>query len=176
MELLEHVIDQHNANVFLMSHSNGFEIPPKPFVLKRGRDYPIVQQLSHILERDGYSTQSVLLDGICTPAQTKAIVNHFDVLISGRMHGAVAGLSQSIPTLILDYGHEPKALKLKGFARIIGDDGIITDPNNIEEMVQKVDTIITNRSFIHETLINKNQENRNSARAQFDELKRFLGE
>ena len=32
-----------------------------------------------------------------------------------RIHGAVAALSQSVPTVIIDYGHEPKAHKLIGF-------------------------------------------------------------
>ena len=48
---------------------------------------------------------------------TKTIIKNFDMLVSGRIHGAVAALSQSVPTVIIDYGHEPKAHKLIGFQR-----------------------------------------------------------
>ena len=54
-----------------------------------------------------------LLEGVYTPGQTKAIIANFDMVISGRVHGAIAALSQCIPTVIIDYGHEPKAHKLR---------------------------------------------------------------
>lgn len=58
------------------------------------------------------------MKGIYTPAETKGIISHFDMLVSGRVHAAVAALSQSVPTTIIDYGHEPKAHKLKGLLKL----------------------------------------------------------
>ena len=152
VKIIETLIDIYQADIFLMSHSNGFDIPPSPFVLRHGRDFPVAEQLSEILIADGYGASVTLFKEIYTPEQTKAIISHFDILISGRMHGAVAGLSQNIPTLIIDYGHEPKAHKLRGFAEIVGMPGIIADPNDVNDLIVKAQQIINERNEIRKNL------------------------
>lgn len=171
-ELLIYLIKQFKAKIVLLSHSNGFDVPPKPFVLKHGRDYPILEQLKKSFNNTEYDKNIRLLDGIYTPAVTKAIVSQFDVLISGRMHGAVSGLSQSIPTLIIDYGHEPKAHKLRGFAEVVIDeqDDIIADPNNIDDLINKSTNIINNRTEWHSYLQSYNKHIKTRAQEQFVDL------
>lgn len=173
-KLIRDLIDEKNAHIVLLSHSNGFDIPPAPFVLKHGRDYPIMQQLYSILEREGYSSKITLLDGVYSPAETKAVISHFDVLISGRMHGAVAGLSQNIPTVIIDYGHEPKAHKLRGFAEIVGDKDIIADPNDLNDLKIKTENIIENRLTVKKYLMERNQVIFANIHTQFDDLRQYL--
>ena len=41
---IEHIINNYDATVILISHTNGFELPPN-FRLINGRDYPILKQL-----------------------------------------------------------------------------------------------------------------------------------
>ena len=173
VKVLEQVIDNHDACIYLMSHANAFDIPPKPFLLKQGRDFPIAKQLFEILKNDGYADNVKLLDGVYSPEQTKAIISNFDVLISGRMHGAVAGLSQQIPTLIIDYGHEPKAHKLQGMAELIGED-IIVDPNNFEEMIQKAELLIESHKDVERRLGTQIEVIKESARLQFDEIRNLV--
>ncbi len=167
-KLINALLDKYNAHIYLISHSNGFDIPPAPFHLKHGRDFPIVEQLFNILESKGRSKDVTLLDGVYTPEQTKAIISHFDILISGRMHGAVAGISQNIPTVIIDYGHEPKAHKLKGFAEVIGMSDIICDPNDVDALICNAERIIDNKNEIHNELVARMQTVKNSAMKQFD--------
>ena len=174
LRLIENLIEDKNAHIVLLSHSNGFDIPPAPFVLKHGRDYPIMNQLYSLLKREGYSSKITLLDGVYSPAETKAIISHFDVLISGRMHGAVAGLSQNIPTVIIDYGHEPKAHKLKGFAEIVGDKDIIADPNDLNDLRIKTENVIENRLTVKKNLMKRNQDIFVNVHAQFDDLAQYL--
>ncbi|MDO9475475.1 MAG: polysaccharide pyruvyl transferase family protein, partial [Pseudohongiella sp.] len=112
VEAVEFLSEDLGARVCLMSHSNGFRIPPSPFEHIHGRDYPIAKQLQEILSERGIAKHVVVLDGIYTPHETKAIIGSFDMLVSGRIHAAVAGISQHVPTVIIDYGHEPKAHKL----------------------------------------------------------------
>ena len=76
---------------------------------------------------------------IYDPWKTKSIIGRFDMLVSGRIHGAVAGLSQSIPTVIIDYGHEAKAHKLKGFAQLVHAEDFICNPNDSRDIINKVD-------------------------------------
>lgn len=175
IKLIQYVLDKYPAHIFLLSHSNGFDVPPKPFAMKHGRDFPIMEQVYKLLlNNTGYSSKVTLLDGIYVPDQTKAIVSHFDVLISGRMHGAVAGLSQNIPTLIIDYGHEPIAHKLRGFAEVIGDDSIIADPNNLNDLKAKVMRIIENRNLISTALSDKTVLIKQNSKAQFDKLRDYV--
>ena len=173
IELAENLIQQHGAQLFLISHSNGFDIPPAPFLLKHGRDYPIMQQFKKILDDRGYGSNVHLFDGVYSPEVTKGIISHFDILVSGRMHGAVAGLSQYIPTLILDYGHEPKAHKLRGFAEMCNIQDYIVDPNNAIGMIEKAHKCIENKEKISEILISSIPIVKRSGIKQFEKLAEY---
>lgn len=144
VELIEFITDILKLKVVLFSHSNGFLKDPE-FKLIQGRDFPIVQQLFNLIHSHKKNENVFLLDGVYTPKETKAIIGEFDMLISGRLHGAVAALSQNIPTVILDYGHEPKAHKLIGFARQLGLENCVVDPHDIEEMRRVVSYYWNNR-------------------------------
>lgn len=139
-ESIELISEKLGAQVCLMSHANGFDIPPAPFRLKHGRDYPIAKQLQALLARRGIAKSVICLDGVYDAWQTKAIIGTFDMLVSGRVHAAVAGLSQSVPTVIIDYGHEPKAHKLMGFATVAGVMEYVADPaagNDLSAKIEK---------------------------------------
>lgn len=175
VEIVKYLADKYHAHIYLISHSNGFDVPPNPFVLRHGRDFPVMEQLYQIVcNSGGYDESVTLLDGIYSPEETKAIISHFDVLISGRMHGAVAGLSQEIPTMIIDYGHEPKAHKLRGFAEICGMEGLIADPNNKKELLEKTDYLLMDWVDIQKRLAGRMERIKAEARLQFDELKKYM--
>ncbi len=174
-EIVKYLADQYQAHIYLLSHSNGFDVPPNPFVLRHGRDFPVMEQLYEIVCNSGkYDDSVTLLNGIYSPEETKAIISNFDVLISGRMHGAVAGISQEIPTMIIDYGHEPKAHKLRGFAEVCGMAQMIADPNNKQELLEKVDYLLTEQTDIQKKLVGKMEQIKTEARMQFDQLKKYM--
>ncbi len=166
----EIVAKESNATFFLLSHSNGFDGKCEAMKLKQGRDYPIVKQLYDILCEDGYENNVVLLDGTYLPDVTKGIIANFDILISGRMHGAVAGLSQAIPTVIIDYGHEPKAHKLAGFAQMVEVEKYLVNPNKKQELVDITEDCINNRVVIKQVLEKKMKRIKEEAMKQFDYL------
>ncbi len=138
---IENFVNNHDANLCLISHSNGFPIPPAHFELQHGRDYFVVEHLYQLLrERNIVKNTSItLVNEVLDVWDTKGIIGKFDMLISGRVHGAIAGLSQCVPTVIVDYGQEPKAHKLKGFAEIAGVSEYVADPNNLGDMESKMD-------------------------------------
>lgn len=111
-----------------------------------------------------------MLNGVYLPEVTKGIVSKFDILISGRMHGAVAGLSQCIPTVIIDYGHEPKAHKSRGFAEVVGMEDMVADPACLEDLLNKVQICVEKRKEIQERLEEKIPTVKQSACEQFDRL------
>jgi colanic acid/amylovoran biosynthesis protein len=147
-ESIELISEKLGCRVCLMSHSNGFDIPPAPFELKHGRDYPISKQLQSVIERRGIAKNVVCLDGVYDAWQTKAIIGSFDMLVSGRVHAAVAGLSQSVPTVIIDYGHEPKAHKLRGFATVAGVTEYVADPSDGKDLDVKIEACWSKRDEI----------------------------
>lgn len=175
VDLLVDFIKKYKVNLCLMSHSNGFDLPPK-FKLKQGRDFPIVKQLYDILKQTEVADSVFLLDGLYSPAETKAIISNFDMLISGRVHAAVAGLSQNIPTTIIDYGHEPKAHKLMGFAEVAGVRDYVANPRDLQDMREKVDKCWNNRNEIRSFLEERNIVIRDKIREQFDLLKTIFDE
>ncbi len=171
---IKNINEKYNIKIYLLSHSNGFDISPKPFALKHGRDYPIMEQFSEILKKEKIDAQ--LFNGVYSPEETKGIISNFDILISGRMHGAVAGISQCIPTVIIDYGHEPKAHKLKGFAEITGMQDYLADPNDLQDLIDKIQMCIENRKKLHDSLVLNIPKIKKNAKEQFDLLKQFVEE
>lgn len=174
VELLTYMIKKYDVEICLLSHSNGFELPPQ-FKHIHGRDYPLVKRLYEILRESDISNHVYLFDSIYSPKETKAIIANFDMLVSGRVHGAVAGLSQSIPTVIVDYGHEPKAHKLQGFAEVAGVKEFVVAPNDIWRMKEVVDKCWTQRKRIHEYLVERNQSIiKPLVLKQFEDLKKVM--
>ena len=170
-ESVEYLTEELGVRVCLMSHSNGFDIPPAPFKLKHGRDYVIIKQLERILHERGISNDFYTINDVYDTWQTKTIIKNFDMLVSGRIHGAVAALSQSVPTVIIDYGHEPKAHKLIGFAKVVGVQDFVADPCVFSDLKLKIDRCYNKRSEYKEYLDNKIPEVQALARKNFELLK-----
>lgn len=159
----------------LLSHSNGF-IPGKtPFQLLHGRDYPIMKQLEMILLEDTVLEGRVFcMDGIYDPWTTKAIIGSFDMLVSGRVHGAVAGMSQLVSTVILDYGHAPKAHKLKGFANEAGMLQYVANPEDQNDILRKINECWEKRDKIKHELSKNIPLVKDKARKNFRLLKSLV--
>lgn len=164
------------VDVNLMSHANGFPVPPEEFRLLHGRDFPIAQQLFSLLQAKGMADRVSLLDGVYDPHVTKAIIARFDLLVSGRIHGAIAGLSQNVPSTIIDYGHGPKAHKLRGFARLIQVEDYVADPADESDLLSKINRCWVNRGSIKKHLEKQIPLLQDSARENFNILKDVLNQ
>lgn len=173
VELICNLAKESDREFYLLAHSNGFEVPPASFRLKHGRDFPIMKQLDCILQKTDIASKVFLLDGIYSPEITKGIIKNFDVLISGRVHGAVGGLSQAVPTMIIDYGHEPKAHKLIGFAKMADIEEYIANPNDVESLIQTGERLIGQKDNVHRKLIERMDYLTASAKNQFRYLQRL---
>jgi colanic acid/amylovoran biosynthesis protein len=169
-EAVEFITEVIGARVFLLSHSNGFPPPPASFKLIHGRDYQIVKQLEDVLIKRGISKDFHVLESVLDAWQTKAVISRFDVLVSGRVHGAVAGLSQLIPTVIIDYGHEPKAHKLRGFALEAGMEEYLADPSIKNDIIKKIELCWLNRSELRNKLARQIPIVQEKARENFSKV------
>lgn len=172
-EAIEFITNNLGARVCLMSHSNGFPIPPKEFKLIHGRDYPIIKQLQRVLTERGIAKDVFSLDGVYDTWTTKAIISKFDMLVSGRVHAAVSGFSQYVPTVVIDYGHEPKAHKLLGFATVAGQEKYVSSPDKHLELISKIKECWENRLSIKNELIQKIPIVKKSAEDNFRIIKEY---
>lgn len=122
-----------------MSHSNGFELPPN-FKLINGRDFYIAQQLYKVLEKRGNVdiNQVHLISKPYTPWQTKAIIRNLEMLVTGRLHASVAGVSECVPTVVILHGHGPVSHKTIGFYNIVGTTDYIVNPKKHGEIIDKI--------------------------------------
>jgi colanic acid/amylovoran biosynthesis protein len=151
-EAVEYISEKLDCHVLLLSHSNGFISNKTPFELIHGRDYLVSDQLNKVLKERGIAKNFSLVTDVLDTWQTKALVGEFDMLVSGRIHGAVAGLSQSVPTVIIDYGHEPKAHKLRGFAIEAGVEHCIANPVQNGHIISKIEDVFYNLDIHKERL------------------------
>lgn len=173
---VEFITNELGARVCLMSHSNGFPIPPNEFKLLHGRDYPIIKQLQKVLNDRGITKNVFTIDGVYDAWATKAIISCFDMLVSGRVHAAVAGFSQCVPTVVIDYGHEPKAHKLLGFATVAGQKNYVSNPAIKSDLILKIKDCWKNKELIKEKLKLDMPLVKEKARENFKLIKKYVSE
>ena len=174
INVCEYLSEELKVNVVLMSHSNGFPIPPREFELQHGRDYIIAQELKRILDERKIAKHVYLQKQVLDAWKTKTFIGKMDMLVSGRLHGAVAGISQCVPTVILDYGHEPKAHKLKGFAQMTRMEEYIANPNDSEEIQSTITKCWAKRKEITKMLEKRIPKVKEEARKNFDAVKEYM--
>ncbi len=175
VEVVEYIVSKLNCEIFFMSHSNGFEKYPK-FKLINGRDYPIVKQLKEVVEkRKKIDSSSLhLLEGPYNPWDTKAIIRQFDMFVSGRLHASVAAVSQNVPTVVLMHGHKQISHKTIGFFDMLNLRYNVAYPNDVKDMIDKVDNCWHNRLAIRQHLEKRIPEIKQLAMRGFDSLKSII--
>lgn len=151
-ETIEKFSNEVDADIYLMSHSNGFPLPPAKFKLIHGRDYPIMKQLQSVLEKRGKARNVHMLEEVYNAWESKAILGQFNLVISGRVHAAVGAMSQCVPTVVIDYGHEPKAHKLRGFTSSAGQLDYLAQPDMLNDLYCKISDAWENKEVIKSNL------------------------
>lgn len=173
-EVVEYIIDKLGARVVLLSHQNGFVLPPN-FKLINGRDYPNAKQLQMVVKKRGLIDDShlICIDRPYLPKETKAIIGQFDMFVTGRIHGFVAATSQFVPTVVITRGHGGVSHRNIGFARSVGLEEYISNPADPQDMIQKITRCWNNMEEIRETLRSAIPDVKQTARACFDSLKKI---
>ena len=174
VKLIEELCEKTEANICLISHSNGFPIPPAKFELQHGRDYYVVEQLHRIMQTKKCKDRVALVEDVYNVWQTKGVIGNFDMLISGRVHGAIAGISQCVPTMIIDYGQEPKAHKLWGLASLVELEEYVADPAKPEELFEKALLCWNKRKDVNEHLQRKIPQVQELARENMNLVRLYL--
>ena len=173
-EIIEHMVNNLDMNVYLISHTNGFELPPN-FKLINGRDYPILKQLREVVIKRRIiknENQLILLKEPCLPRMTKKIIGQFEMMVTGRVHASVAAISQYVPTVFLTYDQRwISSTKMYGFSSLVGVGDLVCEPENKQEILEKVDYCYRNLEKIKKVLLENIPIVKDKARKAFDEMK-----
>jgi len=145
--MLRYLLDDLNANVFLLPHVYRTNPYTHAGELINGPDYDILLNLFKMVEGDKYQGRCRLIDGKYTTSEAKGIIGQCDMYISGRLHAGIAALSQTIPTVFLAYGH-----KHKGFAKLLHQEKYVFEGTNPEELKSIVVDAWKNREEIAKVL------------------------
>lgn len=176
-QVIEHMINELGLKVVLISHTNGFELPPN-FKLINGRDYPILKQLQEVVYKRGIiksNEELICLDGPYLPNLTKSIIGKFDMMVAGRVHASVAAISQYIPTVFITYEQSfIPSTKMYGFSALAGLGELVCEPGNQDQIIEKVDCCFNNLQGIKLRLKNNIPLVKRKAEEAFDDMKQLL--
>jgi colanic acid/amylovoran biosynthesis protein len=175
VEYVEYLSENFDAQVCLISHSNGFDPSDKNFTLTHGADYELTAQLYDIIMKRRRANNVLLYDEILSAWDTKALISHLDMLVSGRIHGAVAGLSQSIPTVMLNYKHGPAAHKIHGFAKVCQCEQYVAEVGNPNDTKLILSECFSKRDSYKHHLDEIIPEVKTRAKNNFNLLKQLIG-
>jgi colanic acid/amylovoran biosynthesis protein len=172
--LVEHIVNEKKGRVFLISHSNGFELPPN-FKRTHWRDYKMICRLYEILvKRDNVNINEIKkVDALYHPWEMHTLIGQLDMLISGRVHGAVAALEQAVPTIAFDYKNGPLAHKMSGFFDAIDMKEYVI-PREEDDFIMCFDNAYDNLELIQKKLQKNYPLVKRKAEESFEVLKDFM--
>ncbi len=170
-EVVEYIVNTLGARVVLMSHSNGFELPPN-FKRTHWRDYKINNQLWDVVKSRGIADMKHVhkIDSLYYPWEIHAIIGKLDMLFTGRVHAAVAGLAQKIPTVAIEYKNGPLSHKMHGFLKLAHLEEYVL-PRHDFGIIPLVKKCYDNMDEIRNQLSQIIPEVQDRARAGFDALR-----
>jgi coenzyme F420-reducing hydrogenase beta subunit len=120
--LADHICDNFNTNIIFLPHE--FEVD------RKDDQFVIEQIIDKIRNKNKVSTIKEEL----AADELKNIIGKLDILITSRFHGAVAGLSLCVPTLVIGWAHKYKELMgLAGQERFVVDFEDINTDNIIDK-------------------------------------------
>lgn len=136
---------RQNVQVILISHSN--RIGPEGGLIP-GPDHIICRQIYAAMPESADKALLKVLSKAYDPETMRGILAGLDFLVSGRLHAAISGLSQGVPTVIVDYGFPPKGHKLLGIAKLMGIADLFCDPNDKEKLLAVISDAWQERAAI----------------------------
>jgi colanic acid/amylovoran biosynthesis protein len=176
-EAIEYIVNVLGGRVILISHTNGFTLPPN-FELINGRDYPILNQLYEVVKKRGLiknMEEVICIDKPYLPEMIKSIIGRFDLMVTGRVHASVAAISQCVPTVFITYEKSfIPSTKMYGFASLAGVGELVSEPGDKKDLLTKIDICYRNRNEIKQRLEKRIPEVKQLSRDAFDEMGRLV--
>jgi colanic acid/amylovoran biosynthesis protein len=91
-----------------------------------------------------------VIERIYSPKDTKSMIGQADIYFSGRMHAGVGAMSQSVPTVLVAYGH-----KHIGISRLVGQEEFVFQGGSPYELRDLAQRLWENRNRCREVIKNR---------------------
>lgn len=173
INVIEHIVKMTGGRVMLISHTNGFNLPPN-FHLINGRDYPILEQLRNLVIKRGNIKEDeiFLVERPHLPSVTKSLIGKCDLFVTGRVHASVAAITQNVPTVFMEYEKNfIRSTKMFGFSSLVGLQEYVCEPGNQQQICDNITKCWNNRVTIKEILMKEIPKVQQKARKAFDTIK-----
>jgi colanic acid/amylovoran biosynthesis protein len=174
IEIIEHIVNMKGDNVILIPHAYGFKFTPN-FERIHWRDYKMLCQIYDLLkERGNIDMEHVFrLDSLQYPWEAHAFLGRLDMLVSGRVHGSVASLSQCVPTMAISYKSGPLPHKMLAFYELVGMGRFVVSRKETS-FIPCFEKLYNNLDFISKELARNVPKARRRALAAFSDLKKII--
>ena len=113
------------------------------------------------------------VDTLYQPWEMHTLIGSLDMLISGRVHGAVAGLEQAVPTIAFDYKNGPLAHKMLGFFDLIDMKEYVI-PRDEDDFIRCFERAYDNLALIRKRLLENYPIVERKAKESFEILRAFV--
>jgi polysaccharide pyruvyl transferase WcaK-like protein len=164
-EVTDFIIEKFDADVVFIPHF----VFPNEFI----KNDKIASQA--IFDRLKNKERVKLLLADYPAEEVKGVIAFCDMLVSCRMHAAIAATSSAVPTVALAFGHKFHSV----LGNMLGQDQCIVKTNDDYQTVLKnLEQVITNtwnnRSYIHEALNLKRITVKGKALSSFTKISELL--
>lgn len=164
-EATDFIIEKFNADVILIPHF----IFPNEFI----KNDKIASQdiYNHITNK---ARVKLLLDDYRAD-EVKSVIGLCDIVISCRMHAAIASTSSTVPTVALSFGHKFHSV----LGKMLGQEKCIVNTNTdfttiLTNLKQVIINVWTNKTSIKEELKRQIPIVQNKASTSFDKINELL--
>jgi colanic acid/amylovoran biosynthesis protein len=119
-KVVDTIIEELDADIFLIPHLQ----------------HPLIGENNlheMVLQKSNHKNKINFISNECTAREVKGIIGLCDMMISGRMHAAIAALSQNIPFVGLSYSY-----KFEGIAAMTRQEKYVCKEITYENIIRKV--------------------------------------
>jgi len=161
-QLIDELVMKLNATIFFLPHCIEFY---------KGRDDRIVAK--DICEAMTNKDRAINITTELSPEELRAIIGHFDLFISSRVHSLISATSMHVPSLALTPRSERRVIDV--FGDILEKNWICNvEEIGIEMLLSKATSLLSNASKIRKHLASKIEIKRNKALASGELLKAVM--
>lgn len=148
VRLVRFMVQELGVRVCIMSHHN---MPDDDGTQAPGPDGRLVARLLELVPPELGDAVFGLRREYDTTGMNR-VIGECEMLVSGRVHGAVQALSQGIPAAVVEYGLPPLPHKMMGFARLAGLEEYVCRPSDADAMIETVRRLWRDRERVRRHL------------------------
>ena len=145
VQAIDYLVEKLHATVLLIPHVYESKSSRYHILSDKG----LAEKLYELTKSDN-TDKIKMLRGKYNAEDVKGIIGECDIFISGRMHAAIAALSQNVPTVGLPYG-----LKFYGIFGMLGQESHVCSSNNADDIISIVNEVWKNKEKISKELASK---------------------